>query len=165
MYRFQLSGVPVECDTVDEFFDATGISRPTEPFPSVPAPLPATFPSKQAIVSTLVEKGRMNPTGKTKRCKACKKVFPIATRRDCAAVRCPACRGDESSDAPPAPSQASHVRRKPDVAAAKKLLARPPIRPSEPAKSCAKCGDKTRLSDLDTAGLCNDCQWPTGAPK
>lgn len=46
----------------------------------------------------------------------------------------------------------------PDRAAAKGLLARPPIKPNEPTKPCSACGDKTRAADLDAKGRCRDCQ-------
>ena len=50
------------------------------------------------------------------------------------------------------------------AAAAKGLLGRPPIRPTEPTKPCSACGDKTRESQLDAKGRCPDCQ-PIGGSK
>ena len=162
-YRLQINGISVECDTVDEAFAITGLSRPTEDFPSVPAPLPASFPPKAAIPAMPLPKGSMAPTGKTKKCKGCKRSFPVLTRRDCAALRCPECRGDDAPTPPPAPPRQAPAKRTPDVAAAKGLLGRAPIRPTEPTKPCSSCGDKTRVSDLDRADRCRNCQ-PIGEP-
>lgn len=58
-----------------------------------------------------------------------------------------------STPAPKVPAKAPV-----DRAAAKGLLARPPIKPNEPTKPCSVCGDKTRAADLDAKGRCRDCQ-------
>jgi len=57
----------------------------------------------------------------------------------------------------------SAPKRTPDVATAKGLLGRPPIRPSETTKPCSSCGDKTRLPELDVKDRCRDCR-PIGEP-
>lgn len=61
---------------------------------------------------------------------------------------------DAKAKAMPKPSP----KPAPDRAAAKGLLARPPIKPNEPTKPCSACGDKTRAADLDAKGRCRDCQ-------
>ena len=38
------------------------------------------------------DKGRMEPTGLTKPCRACGADFPVLARKDCAATRCRSCR-------------------------------------------------------------------------
>ena len=62
----------------------------------------------------------------------------------------------QAAKATPAPKPTAEAPV--DRAAAKGLLARPPIKPNEPTKPCSACGDKTRAADLDAKGRCRDCQ-------
>lgn len=153
MFRLTLQGITVECDTVDEAFALTGLARPAGEFPRVPEPSKPAHLTHHPAKHAPLPQGQMSPTGKTKPCRQCRKKFPVLTRRDCAATRCPSCRGE--AVAPKLPV---------DRAAAKALLARPPIKPTETTKPCAVCGDKTRAADLDPDGRCRDCQ-PIGGAK
>lgn len=62
----------------------------------------------------------------------------------------------QAAKATPAPK--ATAKTPVDRAAAKGLLARPPIKPTELTKPCSACGDKTRATDLDAKGRCGDCQ-------
>lgn len=65
---------------------------------------------------------------------------------------------DAKAKAAPKPATKAPAKLPPDVAAAKGLLGRPPIKPTEPVKPCSACGDKAREADLDAKGRCPDCQ-------
>ena len=146
-----------------------GIRLPSVPPPAKPSPRKA--PGKAPGTAT-------ERPPRERRCRKCQRTFADKT----CAKDCPTCRPSYPKKDPtakaavpaapaktsvhaktPAPPRPSAPKRTPDVAAAKGLLGRAQIRPSEPVKACSACGDKTRLSELDGKDRCRDCR-PIGEP-
>jgi len=133
---------------------------------------PKSAPAKKACAAPSPRPPR------ERRCRKCQRLFADKT----CAKDCPACRPSNPKKAPPAkaaapaapakkpattkasaPARPPVTKRQPDVAAAKGLLGRAPIKPNEATKPCSSCGDKTRVPELDAKGRCRDGR-PIGEP-
>ena len=157
-------------DLVETLANAAPPVTPAEDLPRVPEP--SKPPKRKASAAPSQRPPR------ERRCRKCRSTFADKTcARDCPTCRpsnpkkaattraaVPAAPAKTSAPAKAsAPPQPPVPKRTPDVAAAKGLLGRAPIKPNETTKACSSCGDKTRVSELDRSGRCHDCH-PVGEP-
>lgn len=192
MIRMTLHAVTVECETLtqalcllDQWAQMGRITLPPESKTSTPsaarlysdvqdamravAGIPSPSPSVPPPAQPTPRRAR--GTLPSKECEVCGAEFTAPSPRTITCERHRMKPGQKLADIRKAYERErakagtkTAPKHSPDVSAAKALLGRPPIKPSEPTKPCSACGDKTRAADLDSAGRCRDCQ-PIGGAK